>query len=622
MIIATAGHVDHGKTLLVQSLTGVDTDRLEEEKARGLTIDLGFAYMDCDSGVRLGFIDVPGHIRFISNMLAGVGAIDYALLVVAADDGPMPQTFEHLAILDLLNVRYGAVALTKIDRVNNERVTQVQSRIREILASTLLRSIRIFPVSALTGAGMDKLASVLESDAGLIRRKQPSGHFRLAIDRCFTIKGAGVVVTGSVFSGNVKPGEELYLQPLNIPVRVRGLHTQNQTATEASEGDRCAINIAGASVRKDIIHRGNWLTSNKDQCVTDRFDVSILVLNTGARELRHWTPVHVHTAASDVTGRLATLEGPAIPAGERGLVQLITSDPLVLCVNDRVIIRDQAAERTIGGGIVVNIESPRRGRARPKRINLLRSIAGKDGPSVLEYLLSHEDKGIPAGYWRNSLNLQEDEFQQMVQQAGALNLNDEWLISSKHYRLLVDQVLNQFKHNASGLTRRQLAKAVDVSNATLLSHIIKTLVGEKKLKQEGNQLSLPEHREQLTKQEQQVWLRVKPVLEQNMIRPPVLHDLAKTMSMPEKSLEKVLIRCVLTGNLTRPVKNRFFLPAAIDQLRQLLIDTADEDNQLTVRQYRDATGIGRNLAIEILEYFDRQGMTRRYGDIRKILQKS
>ena len=619
MIIATAGHVDHGKTLLVQSLTGVDTDRLEEEKARGLTIDLGFAYMDCDSGVRLGFIDVPGHIRFISNMLAGVGAIDYALLVVAADDGPMPQTFEHLAILDLLNVRYGAVALTKIDRVNNERVYQVQSRIREMLASTLLTSIRIFPVSALTGAGIDKLVSALESDAQLIERKHPSGHFRLAIDRCFTIKGAGVVVTGSVFSGNVKPGEELYLQPLNIPVRVRGLHTRNQTASKACEGDRCALNIAGAGVSKDIIHRGNWLTSNKDQCVTDRFDARILVLNTVARKLRHWTPVHVHTAASDVTGRLATLEGPSIPAGERGLVQLITLQPLVLCVNDRVIIRDQAAERTIGGGIVVNIESPRRGRARQKRINLLQSIAGKDGQSVLDYLLSHEDKGIPAGYWRNSLNLREDEFQQMMKQAGALNLNDEWLISSTHYRLLVDQVLNQFKHNDSGLTRRQLAEAVDISNATLISHIIKTLVGEKKLKQEGNQLSLPGHREQLSKQEQQIWLRVKPVLEQNTIRPPVLHDLAKTMSMPEKSLEKVLIRCVLTGNLTRPVKNRFFLPESIDQLRQLLIDTADEDNQLTVRQYRDATGIGRNLAIEILEYFDRQGITRRYGDIRKIL---
>ena len=471
--------MDHGKTLLVQSLTGVDTDRLEEEKARGLTIDLGFAYMDCDSGVRLGFIDVPGHIRFIRNMLAGVGAVDYALLVIAADDGPMPQTFEHLAILDLLNVRYGAVALTKIDRVNKERVTQVQSRIRELLASTLLRSISIFPVSALTGAGIDKLASALESDARLFNKKQPSGHFRLAIDRCFTIKGAGVVVTGSVFSGNVKLGEELYLQPSNVPVRVRDLHTQNQTATEASEGDRCAINIAGANVSKDTIHRGNWLTSNKDQCVTDRFDARMLVLNTGARELRHWTPVHVHTAASDVTGRLATLEGPAIPAGERGLVQLITSEPLVLCFKDRVIIRDQAAERTIGGGIVVNIESPRRGRARPGRINLLRNIAGKDRQFVLEYLLGHNDKGIPAGYWRNSLNLREDEFQQMVKQTGALYLNDEWLISSAHYRLLTDQVLNQFNHNASGLTRLQLAETVDVSNATLISHIIKTSSGKR-----------------------------------------------------------------------------------------------------------------------------------------------
>ncbi len=259
MIIATAGHVDHGKTSLVRAITGVDTDRLPEEKARGLTIDLGFAYHDLANGQRLGFVDVPGHERFIRNMLAGVSGIDYALLVVAVDDGPMPQTEEHLAILDLLGVTQGAVALTKIDRVDRTRVEEVAELTQLMLEPTGLAAAPVFPVSALNGEGVQALQSHLEGTAEAVAARVPSGNFRLAIDRTFTIQGAGLVVTGTVFSGAVALGDQVVLSPLGLPVRVRGIHAQNRSASQGQVGERLALNIAGANVDKSLVHRGDWI---------------------------------------------------------------------------------------------------------------------------------------------------------------------------------------------------------------------------------------------------------------------------------------------------------------------------------------------------------------------------
>ncbi|MEX2489928.1 MAG: selenocysteine-specific translation elongation factor, partial [Pseudomonadales bacterium] len=399
MIIATAGHVDHGKTLLVNAITGIDTDRLDDEKQRGLTIDLGFAYTDLAPGCRLGFIDVPGHIKFINNMLAGVGAVDYALLVVAADDGPMPQTREHLAVLDLLQVGRGMVALTKIDRVDNDRLQQVKADINHLLTGTSLANADIHPVSAVTGQGIDELTKALESAASSLEQAEPAGHFRLAIDRCFSVKGTGLVVTGSVFAGQIGTGETLYLTQQdpsrpNTPVRVRGIHTQNQPADAARAGDRCALNISGQTLSRERIHRGDWLVGNEDHRSTDRLDAEIKLLASETSPLRHWTPVHMHAAARHVTGRVATLNAKRIEPGETGLVQIVLSCPINVCRNDRIILRDQSAARTLGGGRVIDPFSPKRGRAKPARLAHLQALAKEDIPRAINGLLDVHPEGL------------------------------------------------------------------------------------------------------------------------------------------------------------------------------------------------------------------------------------
>ena len=391
MIIATAGHVDHGKTSLVNALTGIDTDRLKEEKQRGLTIDLGFAYSDAESGERLGFVDVPGHTKFINNMLAGVSAIDCALLVIAADDGVMPQTLEHLEILNLLGIDHGLIALTKIDRCDELQISRTLEQISKVVSRTFLKDAEIYPVSATTNEGMETLQIALELTADEIEHRKQNGQFRLAIDRRFSIKGSGVVVTGSVFSGSISVGDELFLMPQEIPVRIRGLHTQNQEAEMAIAGDRCAVNISGQGLELELIHRGNWLTTNP-AVATARVDVELAISPSETRPFSHWTPVHIHSAANHVTGRVALLETTdttRIAPGAEGLAQLVFDPPINLCFGDRIVIRDQAATRTIGGGKVINTTSPKRGRAKPERIEQLRQL----NPGNIEQSLTTSDSG-------------------------------------------------------------------------------------------------------------------------------------------------------------------------------------------------------------------------------------
>ena len=307
MIVATAGHVDHGKSTLVRALTGVDPDRWEAEKQRGLTIDLGFAYQEIDDGVALGFVDVPGHIRFINNMLAGVSAVDLGLLVVAADDGVMPQTREHVAILDLLGIHQVLVAITKIDRVEASRVALVEAEVKDMLGNTDIVVLGVHAVSGETGEGVTELGETLQLLAIDCPARAASGGFRLAIDRCFSLKGAGLVVTGSVFAGAISVGDEVVVQPHGLVARVRSLHRQDKTAETGQAGDRCAINLAGPNLSKDQIRRGNWLVGNfaGTRPGTKRIDIRLHVLRSEAVALKHWTPVHVHTGANHVTARVA-----------------------------------------------------------------------------------------------------------------------------------------------------------------------------------------------------------------------------------------------------------------------------------------------------------------------------
>jgi selenocysteine-specific elongation factor len=632
MIVATAGHVDHGKTLLVKALSGIDTDRLEEEKARGLTIELGFAYQQIDGDTTLGFVDVPGHIKFISNMLAGVGGIDHALLVIAADDGPMPQTREHLDILNLLGISGATIALTKIDRVDDHRIAEARNEIESLLAATSLRYAPIFPVSSTSGSGVPELNNHLIEQSRQLSIAPVTGSFRLAIDRCFNIKGSGLVVTGSVFSGQVKTGDELVVSPANLPVRVRGIRAQNKTVKEGRKGDRCAINLTGPGLNREMIHRGNWLLNADMHHPTNRIDAVINVLGTESKALKHWTPVHIHSAANHVTGHVAILESRTINPGESGLVQLAIDDSISICRGDKLIIRDQAASRTLGGGQVLDPFGPRRGRARAQRISLLNTLQQIELKAVLKDILQLEPEGTNLTNIAHSWNLdraeQSELFGRIVyRQVQLASAGRDYIVGYDEsawtqLRTTIVKSLKQWHRDhlaEAGPAEKQLLQGIKPRpRLESFRAAIGELVQARLILKSVSALHLPGHSASLEPGEAKMWQRLEPIIRKEGLKPPVIHELASHSRIPVKELEKFLGRAIQLGLLVRVVKNRLFLPETVLELTQIARNVAMQSDQqcFTASEYRDATGIGRNLAIEVLEYFDRTGLTQRRGDKR------
>jgi selenocysteine-specific elongation factor len=632
MIVATAGHVDHGKTSLVKALTGIDTDRLEEEKRRGMSIDLGFAYADF-GGSPIGFIDVPGHEKFVRNMLAGVAAIDFALLIVAADDGPMPQTVEHLAILDLLGVSHGAVALTKVDRVPQERVAQARAEIAALLAPTTLRNASVFPVVATTGEGVDSLREHLTAAHRTFRERPTNGNFRMAVDRCFSLPGTGLVVTGAVFSGSVRVNDQVMISVHGIAVRVRGIRAMNQPAKAASAGQRCALNLAGADLKRIDIVRGDWIVAPPAHAPSARIDVQISVCASEPRPLQHWTPVHLHIGAASVNARVAPLQGRAIAPGATGLAQLVLDAPAGAPVRgDRFILRDQAARRTIAGGIVLDPAGPVRGRSKPERVVQLAAMAHSSLEEALSLLLDAEPAGVNLGWFDRAWNLTPDESKTLRQTrpiktvltgAGMLG------IALHQWNALCDRicVVLQAWHaeqpDSMGPTETALAATLDLKPKSVTLHAaLKSLIEQQIIVRDGLNLRMQQHRAKLSGTDQALLDKISGVLQSSGIRPPIVGDLAKRLDVELPVLISFLERVSGLGHLIRVAKNRFFLPATVTELTQIAASLAREsvDGTFDAALFRDHSGIGRNLTIEVLEFFDRSGVTRFGGGRRSMVE--
>jgi selenocysteine-specific elongation factor len=632
MIIATAGHIDHGKTRLDRALTGVETDRLPEEKQRGLTIDLGFAYHELADGQRLGFIDVPGHERFIRNMLAGVTSIDFALLVVAVDDGPMPQTEEHLAILDLLGVDRGALALSKTDRVDAERIEEVSAEVRTMLAATALSEVPFFPVSAETGEGIAALGEHLEATAQTVAARAQSGNFRLAIDRCFTVAGAGVVVTGTVFSGHANTGDQLTLSPQGIAVRVRGIHAQNRSASTGVAGERVALNLAGAELDKSNVHRGDWILSAAAHAPTRKLDADIRVLPSEARALTHWSPVHVHLGAVDVTGRMAVLEQRSIQPGETALAQLVLDREIGAVHGDRIVLRDQTAQRTIAGGRVIDTFPPARGRARPERLAALRIMQNAAPGEALPALLDAAPNGLKLQPVQQAWNLTSGEARELFAASSLVDIGagiEAVGLSTGNWEQLLHltlETLERWHHQHPervGPSALELRRAFPRSiPAPVFAAAIDALRAKDALSQRGTFLFLPSHQAQPTEQEATLWRRIEPIMESAGLRAPRLREIAEELKLDLKALESFLNRAQQLGLVVRVTDNRSFLPETVLTLAEIAEDLAAEASEdlFDARAYRDRSGVGRNLTIEVLEYFDRVGFTRRSQEGRRILR--
>jgi selenocysteine-specific elongation factor len=630
MIVATAGHIDHGKTLLVKALSGVDTDRLPEEKSRGISIDLGFAYLPTPDGGLLGFVDVPGHERFVRNMLAGVCGIDLAMLVIAADDGVMPQTIEHLQILDLLNVSRAIVAINKIDRVNDERMRHVSEAARALIESTTLEAAPILPVSAATGQGIDALRTRLFEEARHVSTRRTEGRrFRYAIDRVFSVSGSGTVVTGTVFNGKVKLGDRLLVSPAGLAVRVRGIQIHGKSANEVGAGSRCALNLTGDKLDKESLHRGDWVLDEAIHRPTDRLDATVKVLASERDALEHWTPVHLHLATESVTARVAVRRGESIAPGASRVVQLILDRKIGGLHGDRFILRDQSATRTLGGGIVIDPFAPAIRRNAEARQQVVAALASETPEDALCALTTTSPDGIELAAFEAAFNLSEQTAADLYKRLGLIVIGrtERIAITASRYAALgnaiVAEVDRQVRDDPKSLGV-EIASLASRINARLpewaITQLVRSLAAASKVEIAGTKVRRPGHDATSNPEDEKLWQRILPVLQKDKPLPPTIKEIATELRLAEKPVSDLLHRKSRSGEPIKVMTDRFLLRATVERLAAIAEQTArgKPNSQFTAADYRDSCGASRKLAIEVLEYFDRIGFTQRLGDARRI----
>ena len=627
MIIGTAGHIDHGKTTLVRALTGVDTDRLKEEKARGISIELGYAYTPLANGDVLGFIDVPGHEKLVHTMAAGASGIDFGLLVVAADDGVMPQTREHLAILSMLGVSRGAVALTKADRADAAQQAAVQSEIAALAAGTFLEGAPVFGTSASLAkdAGVAQLKAYLHEAAQALARRDATGLFRLAVDRVFTLTGHGTVVTGTAHAGQVRAADDaadLRLMPAGTRVRVRGIHAQNRQSETGAAGQRCALNLAG--IDKDAIARGDWIADARCFLPSHHVDVALTLLPSADAPVRAWAPLHVHIGAARHVAHVVPISAESLAPGQSGWAQLVFDEPVCAMPGDRYIVRNAQATRTVGGGRVLDPNAPDRKRRAAARLQGLQALTDMLDGGGLYPVLEHAPLGLDEAALQRLTGRPVSEISaphgalwiepRNAQAPRTLMLGAQW----DALRARVEQALAAFHQGApdepgpdSARLRRM---AMPAGPDALWTSVLDQLQRDGRIVRNGPWLHLPSHTSTLADAESALAARLLPLLEQGAFDPPWVRDLARAQGEPEDAVRQLLRKLLRRGEVAQVVKDLFYHRDQVRTLAALAADLAGRPAGLNAAVFRDATGLGRKRAIQILEFFDRVGYTRRVRD--------
>ena len=629
MIIGTAGHIDHGKTSLVRALTGVDTDRLKEEKARGISIDLGFAYLPASDGATLGFVDVPGHEKFVHNMLAGATGIDFVLLTVAADDGVMPQTREHLAIIDLLGIAHGIVALTKSDLASSERLTQVGTNIQNALLGTTLEGADILPVSVVSSDGVDLLRETLFASARSIGARAAQGRFRLAVDRSFTLPGAGTVVTGTVLSGYATTGQIVTVSPSGLSARVRSIHAQNRPAERGDAGQRCALNLAGDGITKDAINRGDIVLDPELHQPTDRIDATLRVLASEQKPVTQWMPVRLHHAATDVAARVVLLgDAPIIPGAE-ARVQLVLEKPVAAAAHDRFVLRDTTAQRTIAGGRFLDLRAPARKRRTPERLAQLEAFAIEGSRDALAALLDRAPWYVDLVGFARDRALAPAEIDAMAADGlvipiagSALGLSPATWLRFKRALLATLEPFHKDNPDLAGIGFERLRMQLEPRlPAPAFAAVLQVLSRSHEVALDGAWVKLPGHEVRLTPNDEKLWTRIRPMLgAAERFRPPRVRDIAKLTGEPEIEVRRLLKLLSRMGRLDEVAHDHFFLRDTVAEMVEIATDVAAQADkgEFTAALFRDRLDNGRKVAIQILEFFDRHGVTMRRGDLRRI----
>jgi selenocysteine-specific elongation factor len=628
MLVATAGHIDHGKTSLVRALTGVETDRLPEERKRGISIDLGFAYWRPDAGETVGFVDVPGHEKFVRNMLAGVGGVDLALLVVAADDGVMPQTVEHAQILDLMGAPRGAVAITKTDRVPPARIAEVRDQVRALLARTALADAPVFEVSAVTGAGIAELGDALRAArAGRPPREAKDRAFRLAVDRAFSVTGAGTVVTGTVLDGAIEVGARLVLSPCGAEVRVRGLQSAGQPVQQVQAGDRAALNLVG--LERAEVRRGDWLVAPAQHAPTTRVTARVQVLADAPGPLKHNATVHLHHGTADLGARLHNPGQAAIAPGSAAVVDLALDPATRAVAGDRFVLRDPSGRRTLAGGVVIDPFAPARRRPNDHRETVQAALQANTPDQALAALLAIPGHEVDITRFERTFNLPPEAAERLYAEAGAVRIGANPTLALPAARLAslraevvaVLEASHQADPQAEGLPVRDLAARLrEPASPEAVQAVIKSLAEAREVAWTGVLLKRAGHVGGLSAADAAVWGRIVPWLQERGFAPFTAQDLARETRGSEVLMKALLSRKRATGEVWRMDAERWLLGEHVAALlaRADLLGQSGDGTGFSAAQFRDATGIGRNTVIRLLEFFDTIGVTTRRGDLRKV----
>ena len=640
MIIATAGHVDHGKTSLVKQLSGVDTDRLEEEKQRGLSIELGYAFLQAEAGFNIGFIDVPGHHRFINTMISGVCSVDLALVVVAANEGPMPQTIEHLEVLRLLGVAQYVIVITHIDKIDvSERPGVAEALLASIQTHIPMASAPSFVVSNADGAGITELKQFLVKTAKNLQDKPERGYFRLSIDRVFHLQGSGLIVTGTSISGGVSVGDHLTLLPENKKVRVRSIHSQNAKTQYGRAGQRCALQLTG--IKKSDLKRGDWLNGGSGVLASHRFNARLIVSESLPFTVKHLSQVKIYIGAKRQAAKLYLLEESARATGlvrdATVLVQVIVETDIDCCWGDRFLLRDSSESTTIAGGIVLE---PRAEPARAKNKEALAYLQAMGLPTfgqMLTELLVNRREALNTTHLMSICNALPQDFEAALHSAQLATrirhfrmngqdfcvLDDVWASSQRTIVELVECCYRD-SQNMDGvptdhLRVKCLAQLQGRDKESLLEAALVDLVNSSLLKRVGGWVRLPGVEPVVTAQEARDWELISTILSQYKAQIPTLSDLLESLQLSREALQSALMEAVKDGRVHKISTTRFLLSDRLNHFAQSLTTLFETQGMFSVADARDHLGLGRNSCVDLLEYFDQVGVTRRDVDKRVVL---
>jgi len=634
IILGTAGHIDHGKTTLIKALTGTDTDRLKEEKERGITIELGFAALDLPSGQHLGIVDVPGHEKFVKNMVAGATGIDIVVMVIAADEGVMPQTREHMEICTLLGVEHGFVVLTKTDLVDEEWLELALEDVHDFTLGTFLDGAPIVPVSSTTGQGLKEFIQTLDEMSGQVPERSRSSLFRLPVDRVFTMKGFGTVITGSLLSGQIQVGETIMIYPSLITSKVRGIQVHNQSVEVAQAGQRTAINFQG--LEKASISRGEILAIPGTLHLSYMIDIALDFLVSNKKPIKNRTLIRFHTGTSEILGNLILLDREELNPGDKFVGQLHLETPVALVKDDRFVIRSYSPVRTIGGGKVLNPIPVKHKRFKTEIVKGLQSIAERSPEELIEYYIDQSGyQGVSFSDLVIMTNIAEKKLDQMMQVLLSKKIilqvdrDNRIFMHATSFQKLRQELLSHLNnyHQANplkaGMQKEELKTKIPRNlNPKLFSLLMNQMIKDSEIAAEEETVRLASHTIALGADQADIQKKIIRAYRQSGLQPPYFKELNKQLDADRSRAKDILLLLVEEGKLIKVKEDLYFDAGAVKNLQNRLVEYLTAHVEISTPQFKEMTGASRKYVIPLIEYFDARNVTIRIGDIRKLRKNS